>query len=97
MGQEGFRVLKVIVGAEIPSVLEVEELIVRSKDGGAYMKLIAGSEGSVAKIQWYSFEDEGTAAEMWGGSSGGMVFTEDNFDGTWTSFCLFEGKLALCP
>ena len=82
--------------AEIPSVLEVEELIVRSKNVDPFIRMIAGDGDNVAIIQWHGSDTSGVDAWIFGGSESGMVLGEYNFDGTWTQVCIFEGTIVLC-
>ena len=51
--------------------LEVEELIVRSKGGGGYLRIVAGAQGRVAKIVWHHGESGNIASEIYGGSTMG--------------------------
>ena len=83
--------------AEMPNVLEVEELIVRSAQGGtSFLRLVAGGDDAVAFIAWHGDALSGATAVIYGGSEDGMVFVEDNFDGTWTQVCVFENAVVLC-
>ena len=81
--------------ATIPKVLEVEELIVRSDDSGAYMRLVGGSEGKVAKIEWYTSGGQ-VVAQIWGGSTRGMVLSNCQ-NGRWSEFCIEAEQIGPCP
>ena len=80
---------------EIPSVLEVEELIVRSPDGGPWMRLVSG-DGNTGVIEWHDPDLSGPVAYIFAGTTKGMVLLEYNFDGTWTEMCILQGTIALC-
>ena len=82
----------------IPKVLEVEELIVRSGDGGQHLRLRAGTEGFTASIQWVSTQTGTVDSQMYGGSTKGMVLENRNDDNSsWTEFCIDESTFGLCP
>ena len=81
---------------EIPSVLEVEELIIRSKNSDYYMRLLPGGDGTVASIQWLFGVNGQVFSALSGGSVNGRVLSERNADSTWTSFCISEGTIGLC-
>ena len=85
------------VGAmEIPAILEVEELIIRSENGEAYMRLVAGKNGRVAKIEWRFGDSDQVISEIAGGSAAGLILEDVNPDGSYTSLCIFEGTVELC-
>lgn len=81
--------------AQIPTVLEVEELIVRGDDSGGYLRFEGGTGGTVATIEWYS-SDGSQSATLWGGTVNGMVLSNRNSDGGWTEFCIDEGTARIC-
>ena len=81
---------------EIPSVLEVEELILRTPGNDPWMRLVAGDSDSVAVIEWYNSASVLPVAYLFGGSTNGMVFQQVNNDGSWTEVCLDEGAIKLC-
>ncbi|MCY4623783.1 MAG: hypothetical protein OXC99_02070 [Chloroflexi bacterium] len=81
--------------AQIPKVLEVEELIVRSDNSGGYLRLEGGTGGTVAAIEWYS-SDGSQSATLWGGTVDGMVLSNRNSDGGWTQYCIDEGIARVC-
>ena len=84
------------IGAmEIPAILEVEELIIRSENGEAYMRLLAGTDGRVAKIEW-RHGDGRLVSSIAGGSAAGIVLKDVNGDGSWTSFCIFADEAGIC-
>lgn len=81
--------------AEIPTRLEVEELVVRGSDDGWYLVLRGGTEENVASIEWYS--PDGTQyGEIFAGSTFGMVLGERNRDNSWTAVCINENTYGLC-
>ena len=81
--------------AEIPSRLEVEELVVRGSTDGWYLVLRAGTDESVASIEWYG--PDGTQyGEIVAGTTFGMVLSERNNDRSWTSVCIVENTYGLC-
>ena len=80
-----------------PPVLQVEELIVRSPDGGSWMRLAAG-DGKNALIEWHiSTVPGGPVAYVFGAGARGLALWQYNFDGTWTEICILEGEIGLCP
>ncbi len=81
---------------EIPAVLEVEELIVRSPDSGPWMRLVSG-EGNTGVIEWHNSAASGPVAYIFAGATSGMAFLQFNFDGTWTEICIRDGEIGLCP
>ena len=83
--------------AEIPKALELEELIVRIKDGGGYLKIVGGEEGRLAKIMWIDNRNGLTTTQMLGGSVDGLVLSESNGSGGgWTEFCIQDETAELC-
>ena len=83
--------------ADIPKVLEVEELLVRSSDGNQHLRLRAGTEGFTASIQWVDTPSGTVDSQMYGGSVDGMVLTNRNDDNSsWTDFCIDEGTARIC-
>lgn len=81
--------------AEIPSRLEVEELVVRSSTDGWYLVLRAGTDESVASIEWYG-PSGAQYGEIVAGTTFGMVLSERNRDDSWTSVCITENTFGLC-
>lgn len=80
--------------ADIPKVLEVEELIVRGDTSGGYLRLVGGTEGRVASIEWY--HSDGTlTSTIWGGAVSGMKLSERS-GGSWTEFCIDAGTAKIC-
>ena len=79
----------------IPKVLEVERLIVRSKEGGPYLSIVSRDDGRVASIGWHGASG-GVNGEIYAGSVRGMVLR--NYDGPdWTRVCIANGSIVLCP
>ena len=81
---------------EIPTRLEVEELVVRSSPDSWYLVLRSGDEDSVASIRWYS-PDGTQLGQIVAGTESGMVLSEKNFsDNSWTQLCINENAYSLC-
>ncbi len=81
--------------AEIPTRLEVEELVVRSSPDGGYLVLRSGAEDRVATIEWYG-PDGVQYGEIYAGSTSGMVLSDRNNDSSWTQVCIVENTYGLC-
>ena len=61
-----------------------------------FLRLVAGSDGEVAAIEWHTSPSSGAVAQLWGGSEQGMVLAQVNLDGSWTVFCIDEGTIERC-
>ena len=81
--------------ADIPRILEVEELIVRRHSNGGYLHIRGGADGRVADISWYHPGGEHAAA-ISGGTINGMILEQRNNNGSYTEVCIDENRFALC-
>ena len=78
----------------IPKVLEVEELFIRGA-GRAGILIEGGDDEYVGTISWLG-TDGNVVAQIWGGSTLGMVLTNARTDGTWARFCIADERIGPC-
>ena len=57
---------------------------------------IAGSHEQTGSIVWHNSDESGVVAQVYGGSVSGLVFANQNEDGSWTELCVGEEEMTFC-
>ena len=79
--------------AQIPDNLIVKSLIVRGENGWE-IEISPGDDSLAPYIQWS--EPFGALASISGGTTQGILIASLDNDGTWTSMCINNNRIAAC-
>jgi hypothetical protein len=83
--------------AELPKVLEVDELALRlDEPRPVELRLLYPQEGVPPAVVWYLSGTDINTAFVQGGTRSGLVLGSRNADGSWTRLCVNENRFRLC-